>query len=169
MLNASDWLMLCQGCPRPLLGKNLFPLKVGLRWVFVNGLKWVQKWVKSGFLGAKVGQNASKPTFAPTLNPFRRIHENPLVTQFKGGWALFSKKGPEARFGPSKVCALEKLLGGVLGNFGVLEGGALRGGFPWKGIRSSTLASTPSSTQRSSQHPPRHFQGFPVALFKKSA
>ena len=28
-----------------------FPLKVGLRWVFVNGLKWVQKWVfgcKSG-------------------------------------------------------------------------------------------------------------------------
>ena len=34
-------------------GPNLFPLKVGLRWVFVNILKWVQKvglgvqkWVK---------------------------------------------------------------------------------------------------------------------------
>ena len=48
------------------LGNNFFPLKVGLGWVFVNGLKWVQKWVKSGFLGAKVGLNASKPTFAPT-------------------------------------------------------------------------------------------------------
>ena len=32
----------------------------------VDGLKWVQKWVKRGFWGAKVGQNASKPTFAPT-------------------------------------------------------------------------------------------------------
>ena len=39
----------------PFLGNNLFPLKLGLRWVFVNGLKWVQKWVKSGLLGAKVG------------------------------------------------------------------------------------------------------------------
>ena len=36
----------------PFLENNLFPLKVGLRWVLVNGLKWVQKWVKSGFLGA---------------------------------------------------------------------------------------------------------------------
>ena len=33
--------------------------KVGLRWVFVNGLKWVQKWV----LGAKMGRKWSKPTF----------------------------------------------------------------------------------------------------------
>ena len=55
------------GLPQgPFLGNNLFPTKVGLRWVLVNGLKWVQKWVKSGFLGAKVGQNASKPTLAPT-------------------------------------------------------------------------------------------------------
>ena len=45
---------------------NLFLLKVGLKWVLVDGLKWVQKWVKSGFFGAKVGQNASKPTFSPT-------------------------------------------------------------------------------------------------------
>ena len=36
----------------PFSEKNLFPLKVGLRWVFVNGPKWVQKWV----LGAKMGQ-----------------------------------------------------------------------------------------------------------------
>ena len=30
-------------------------IEVGLRWVFVNGLKWVQKWVKTGLLGARVG------------------------------------------------------------------------------------------------------------------
>ena len=59
--------MLGQGCLRALFLENYFlALKVGLRWVFVNGLKWVQRWVKSGFLGAKVGQNASKPTFPPT-------------------------------------------------------------------------------------------------------
>ena len=29
----------------PFSENNLFALKVGLRWVFVNGLKWVQKWV----------------------------------------------------------------------------------------------------------------------------
>ena len=50
----------------PFVENYLFALQVGLGWVFVNGLKWVQKWVKSGFLGAKVGQNASKPTFPPT-------------------------------------------------------------------------------------------------------
>ena len=74
------------GLPQGLfLGNYSFPLKVGLRWVFVNGLEWVQKWVESGFLGAKVGKNGSKPTFAPTLNPFRDFHENPLFTHFKGG------------------------------------------------------------------------------------
>ena len=35
--------------------QDLLPLKVGLRWAFVNGLKLVQKWVKSGFLGCKSG------------------------------------------------------------------------------------------------------------------
>ena len=59
---------------------------------FVNGLKWVQKCVKSGFLGAKVGQNAPKPIFAPTLNPFWHTHENPLFTQFKGGGNCFPKR-----------------------------------------------------------------------------
>ena len=55
------------GLPQgPFLENNLFPLKVGLRWVFVNGLKWVQKCVKSGLWDAKVGQNVSKPTFPPT-------------------------------------------------------------------------------------------------------
>ena len=81
------------GLPQgPFLGNNLFPLKVGLRWVFVNGLEWVQKWVKSEFLGAKVGQNASRPTFAPTLNPFRGFHENPLFTQLKGGGNCFLRR-----------------------------------------------------------------------------
>ena len=55
------------GLPQgPFLENYLFVLQVGLRWVFVNGLKWVKKCVKSGFLGAKVGQNASKPTCPPT-------------------------------------------------------------------------------------------------------
>ena len=81
------------GLPQgPFSENNLFPLKVGFRWVLVNGLKWVQKWVKSGFWGAKVGQNAPKPTFSPTLNPFRQIHENPLFTQFKGGGNCFPKR-----------------------------------------------------------------------------
>ena len=62
------WIRAASG---PSLENHWFPLKVGLTWVFVNLLKWVQKWVKNGFLGAKVGQNASKPSFAPTLNSFK--------------------------------------------------------------------------------------------------
>ena len=50
------------GLPQgPFLENNLFPLKVGFRWVFVNGLNWVQKW----FLGAKVGQEWVKTHFKP--------------------------------------------------------------------------------------------------------
>ena len=82
--------MLVRAASRPFLGNNLFALQVGSRWVFVNGLTWVQKWVKSGFGGAKLGQNTSKPTFSPTLNPFRHVRESPLFTQFRGGWKLFS-------------------------------------------------------------------------------
>ena len=46
---------------------NLFPLQVGLRWIFVNLLKWAgKKRVKMWVLGvAQVGQNASKPTCYP--------------------------------------------------------------------------------------------------------
>ena len=50
----------------PFCENNLFPLKVGLRWIFVNILKWVQKWVKSGFWGAKVGKMDQNPLFVPT-------------------------------------------------------------------------------------------------------
>ena len=42
---------------------------------------WMQKWVKMG----------QEPTFAPTLNPFRDFHKNPLFTQFKGGGNCFLK------------------------------------------------------------------------------
>ena len=91
--------MLAQGCLRgesgPFLGNNLFPLEWVYDGFFVNGLKWVQEWVKSGFLGAKVGQNASKPTFAPTLTPFRHTHENPLFAQFKGGRNCYAKSPSE--------------------------------------------------------------------------
>ena len=45
---------------------------------------------KSGF------ENGSNPTFEPTLDPFRDIDKNPLLTHFQGGWKLFSKRGPGA-------------------------------------------------------------------------
>ena len=95
--------------PQVYRGNNLFPLKVGLRWVSVNGLEWVQKWVKSGFLGAKVGKKGPKPTFAPTLNPFRDFHENPLFTHFKGGGNCFLKtalrQSRPSKFTGSKILA----------------------------------------------------------------
>ena len=50
---------------------------------------------KSGVLGAEVGENGSKPTFLPTLNPFRDIDQNHFLTHFKGV-EFVSKKGPEA-------------------------------------------------------------------------
>ena len=70
------------------LENNSFPRKVGLRWVFVNRLKWVQKWV----LGAQVGQKRVETHFSPTLNPFRDFRETPLFTQFKGGGKCFLKR-----------------------------------------------------------------------------
>ena len=99
---AQGWLRAASG---PFLGNNLFPLKVGLRWVFVNGLKCEmgpkvgQKWV----FGCKSGSKCVKTTFAPTLNQFRHIHENPLFTQFKGGRKRFPKRAlrqprPSIRF-----------------------------------------------------------------------
>ena len=67
--------------PAPALDKNwspnLFPLKVGLRRVFVNGLKWDQKWVFGCKSGSKVARNplftllkpisgfSREPTFYP--------------------------------------------------------------------------------------------------------
>ena len=45
----------------PFLENNLFPLKVGSRWVFVNGLKWVKKWVFGSKNGSKVGRNPFHP------------------------------------------------------------------------------------------------------------
>ena len=73
------------------------------------GPKVGQKWVFGCILGAKVGQNASKPTFAPTLNPFRHIHENPLFTQFKGGRDCFPKRAlrqsrPSIKQGVCGIC-----------------------------------------------------------------
>ena len=47
---------------------------------------------QGGFLGARVGQHASKPTFAPALSPFWLFHESPLFTQFKGGENCFPKR-----------------------------------------------------------------------------
>ena len=41
----------------------------GFKMVFVNGLKWVYKWVTIGFLGAKVGENGCKPTLKTYFGP----------------------------------------------------------------------------------------------------
>ena len=69
-VRVSAILFLCwvRAASGPFLENNLLPLKVGLRWGFVNGLKWVQNWVKNEFLGAKVcemGQTHSSTTFDP--------------------------------------------------------------------------------------------------------
>ena len=79
------WVRAASG---PLLGNNLFQLKVGLRWVLVNVLEWVQKWV----FGRKSGLKWAKLTFAPTLNPFRGFHENPsFYPVLRGGGNCFLK------------------------------------------------------------------------------
>ena len=44
---------------------------------------------KSGFLGAKVGQNWVETHFSPTFNPFPDFRKNPLFTQFKGVEIVF--------------------------------------------------------------------------------
>ena len=82
------WVRAASG---PFLEKKLFPLKVGLRWVFVNGLEWF-KVDKEWVVGAKVGDNGSKPTSLSTLDPFwdsDKIHFNPVS---KGGGNIFPKK-----------------------------------------------------------------------------
>ena len=47
---------------------------------------------KSGLLGAKMGEKWVETHFTSILG-FRK---NPFFSQLKGGWKLFSKKGPEA-------------------------------------------------------------------------
>ena len=78
----------------PFSEKKLFPHKVGLRWVVVNGLKWVEKLV----FGCKDGEKWVETYFSPTLKPFRDFRENPLLASLGGGGGgeLFSKHGREA-------------------------------------------------------------------------
>ena len=47
---------------------------------------------KNGLLGAKVGENGSKPTFVPTSDPLTQTHSKPILR----GKEIVSKKGPEA-------------------------------------------------------------------------
>ena len=49
----------------PFLENYLFPLKVGLKWVSVSELKWVQKWVFGCKNGSQVGQNPLFTHFKP--------------------------------------------------------------------------------------------------------
>ena len=61
----------------PFLEKTLFPLELGLKWVFVNLLKWVKKWSKMDF-GCKSGSQCVKTHLLPTLNPLQDIDKNPF-------------------------------------------------------------------------------------------
>ena len=48
---------------------------------------------KSGFGGAKVGENGSKPIFQPTLDPFWDNGKNPYFSpHLKGGGNCFPKR-----------------------------------------------------------------------------
>ena len=77
------------GLPQgPFLGNNLFPLKVGLRWVFVNGPKWVQEWV----LGSKSGSKCVKTHFCTHFKPILAYSRKPTFTQFKGVGNCFPKR-----------------------------------------------------------------------------
>ena len=67
----------------PFLENHSFPLKVGLRWVSVNILKWVQKGVRSGFLGAKWVKRCQKPHFTH-FTPFWGHWRKPIVSTAAG-------------------------------------------------------------------------------------
>ena len=55
--------------------------------------QWPEMVSKVGFLGAKVGENGSRPTFLPSLDPSRDIGKHPFLTHFEGVEIVF-QKGP---------------------------------------------------------------------------
>ena len=58
------------GAPQGSFGEQFFTsTESGFKMVFVNGLKWVYKWITSGFLGAKVGENGLKPALKTYFGP----------------------------------------------------------------------------------------------------
>ena len=78
------------------LGEQLFPLKVGLRWVFCQwaemGPKVGQKWVFGVQKWVRMRRN-------PLLHPLKThfgIFTKPTFDPIQGGWKLFSKNGPDA-------------------------------------------------------------------------
>ena len=50
---------------------------------------------RSGCLGARVGEDASKPTF-PHFKTISGHWRKPMFNPLEGGWKLFVAKGPEA-------------------------------------------------------------------------
>ena len=96
------------GLPQgPFLESNLFPLKVGLRWAFVNGLKCVQKWA----FGCKNGSKWVETHFSPLWAHF----ENPLFSQFKGGGNCFLKRAPrQSRPSMNEVKVMKTMNPGAL-------------------------------------------------------
>ena len=67
-----------QGCLRALSGEQFIPLKVGLKWFFFNGLKWVHEWVFGCKNVSKVGQN-------PLLTRLGFLRKPTFFSQFKVG------------------------------------------------------------------------------------
>ena len=68
---------------------------MGLRWIFVNLLKWVQSGSKLGFWVQKWVKTRRNPLFTPFSTHFGRLTK-PMFDPLYAGWKLFSKKGPEA-------------------------------------------------------------------------
>ena len=58
-----------------------------------NGFRSGQK---GGFLGARVGESGSKPTFLLTWDPSWDIGKNPILTPFKGGGTCLPKRALKA-------------------------------------------------------------------------
>ena len=98
---------------------------MGLRWVFVNGLKWVEKW----FLGRKMGRKWSKPLLTHS-KPISGFSRKPTSQPDQGGWKVFLKRAlKQSR--PS-----------------IKKGGFVKGWlwrtYPRSGLRSGERANVPS-------------------------
>ena len=89
------WNYAGSGLPQgPFLGNNSFPLKVGLRWVFVNGLEWVKSRAKVGFWVQKWVKMGQNPLLHPLQTHFGIFTKTDFLPSLRGVEIVF-QKGPE--------------------------------------------------------------------------
>ena len=79
----------------PFLEHEFFPLKLGLRRVFVNVFKRPQKWLQTVLRGTQVVEHGSQPTVYPLWTRFGTLTKTHLKRTSEGGWN-FAEKGSEA-------------------------------------------------------------------------